>query len=119
MQWQVNESRGVGRISKGLLAKNQLHSLESRALTHLESIGLGNAAFISMGGPQAHGNSLTDPMDQTDSLRFDSPAPWPVVEFPALDAVKRVCVLVRNSRAALNTCIHYFARFQHHPCADR
>src|SRR5260370_32475034 len=34
------------------------HSLESRALTHLESIGLGNAAFISMGGPQAHGNSL-------------------------------------------------------------
>src|SRR6266550_2704470 len=33
------------------------NSIESRALTHLESIGLGNAAFISMGGPQAHGNS--------------------------------------------------------------
>ena len=33
------------------------NSVESRALTHLESIGLGNAAFISMGGPQAHGNS--------------------------------------------------------------
>src|SRR6266849_5150682 len=39
------------------LSWNQLHSLESSALTHLESIGLGNAAFISMGGPQAHGNS--------------------------------------------------------------
>ena len=35
-------------------AKSPLHSVESRALTHLESIGLGNAAFISMGGPQAH-----------------------------------------------------------------
>ena len=33
------------------------NSVESRALTHLESIGLGSAAFISMGGPQAHGNS--------------------------------------------------------------
>jgi len=33
------------------------NSVESRALTHLESIGLGNAAFMSMGGPQAHGNS--------------------------------------------------------------
>jgi len=28
-----------------------VNSVESRALTHLESIGLGNAAFISMGGP--------------------------------------------------------------------
>jgi hypothetical protein len=26
-------------------------------ITRFESIGLGNAAFISMGGPQAHGNS--------------------------------------------------------------
>src|SRR5258706_9769275 len=35
-----------------------VNSVESRALTHLESIGLGNAAFIPMGGPQAHGNSV-------------------------------------------------------------
>jgi hypothetical protein len=33
------------------------HTPSSRALTHLESIGSGNAAFMSMGGPQAHGNS--------------------------------------------------------------
>jgi hypothetical protein len=37
--------------------EKRLHSVESRALTHLESIDLGNATFISMGGPQAHGNS--------------------------------------------------------------
>jgi len=33
------------------------HSVESRAPTHLASIGLGIAAFIPIGGPQAHGNS--------------------------------------------------------------
>ena len=41
-------------------------SVESRALTHLESIGLGNAAFISMGGPQAHGNSK--PLNERNRL---------------------------------------------------
>jgi hypothetical protein len=41
--------------------KSPLHSVESRALTHLESIDLGNATFISMGGPQAHGNSQPHP----------------------------------------------------------
>jgi hypothetical protein len=52
-------------LSKGPVVDRRLHSLESRALTHLESIGLGHAAFISMGGPQARGNSLLNQVGVT------------------------------------------------------
>lgn len=46
--WAVTESVGV---------KSRLRSVESRGITHLESIGLRNALSSPLGGPQAHGNS--------------------------------------------------------------
>src|SRR6266852_6991302 len=53
----ISKTKAFTSRCRACADKPRLHSLESRALTHLESIGLGNAAFISMGGPQAHGNS--------------------------------------------------------------
>ena len=62
-----------------------MNSVEGRALTHLESIGLGNASFISMGGPQAHGNSQRGPEgSRATGMASDLPTTHREIAFFAL-----------------------------------
>src|SRR5215469_3390591 len=53
--------------------KSPLHSVESRCVTHLESIGPRNGAFIPMGGPQAHANPQPPKSGQGDSYKSFAP----------------------------------------------